>query len=483
MLRTIVESIADSVIVVTADGIIRYVNPAAEALFRRADRGLVGEPFAHPLKDSDIELPGAGDTSLTGEMRVVATEWEGQPAHVAIIRDITARQRLFLSERDLRVADRRSAIGHLAVNIAHEINNPTAFILANLSVMKDIAADFERLFKEARLSSALLDKYQIGQCLDDLREMLADNELGLSRIRSFVRELKGLSHDSPAVIEMVDLNQVITTACAMSQPCPGVELCTSLGDIPAIAGDRRKLTQLIWHLIDNAIHAVHDSERQTGLVELTSAVAGESVVVTVCDDGCGIPAEHIERIFEPFFIANPGKSGIGFGLPIALDIAGSHHGRIEVASQGNSGSSFRLTVPIETGLMLSDPRTSAAPGQVRARVLLVADDPSTGKHVGEYLGAMHDVIDPGSSQRALTHIGSDRDFDVVLCDASTLDGDVRALHAALSRQAPELATRMVFICSAASSRTKSFLESTRAMILEKPLSRMLLREVIERMSR
>jgi signal transduction histidine kinase len=373
LLHTIVDTIADSVVVVTRDGIIRYVNRAAETLFERAAGDLVGSEFGYSLQDSEIPLPGGqGEPGCTildhlgsglyrlAEMRVAQLEWQGQPAHVAIIRDISRRERLHAIERALLVANRRAAIAQLLSSVAHEINTPTAVIMTNLTVMKDILQDFENAFAEARISRKLLDKYQILQCFDDMREMLADNSQGLDRIRSFMREFKALCQPGRDVIDVIDVNEVVALSCDLfaHRDRQGIRLVRELGELPKIAANGLALMQIVAILLDNAARAIAVASEQgavqPGAIHVITCCDADAITVGIRDTGCGIAKEHVDTIFETLFMTGKKRRLMGIGLAIAHEIASSHGGRLEVTSQLGQGSEFRLIVPLDTGL---------APGQ------------------------------------------------------------------------------------------------------------------------
>jgi signal transduction histidine kinase len=373
LLHTIVDTMADSVVIVTRDGIIRYVNRAAETLFERAADDLVGREFGYSVQDSEIALPGAqgepGRQALghlgiglyrLAEMRVAHIEWQGQPAHVAIIRDISRRERLHAIERALLVADRRAAMAQLLSSIAHEINNPTAVLMTNLTVMKDILQDFENAFAEARISRKLLDKYQIPQSFDDMREILADNSQGLDRIRSFMREFKTLCQDGHHFIDMIDINEVVSLACDLfaRRDRQGIRLVSELGELPRVAANGLALMQIVAILLDNAAQAIavasEQGGSQPGTIDVNTWCDAGMITVAIRDTGCGIAGEHVDAILETLFMTGKGRRLMGMGLAVAQDIASSHGGRIEVTSQLGQGSEFRLIMPVDTGL---------APGQ------------------------------------------------------------------------------------------------------------------------
>lgn len=489
-LRNIVYSLADGVLVVDEDGTVRYMNPAAEMLLERSFGELVGSAFAHPLRDggaSEIEIPGKDGTDKAAEMRIARTRWDGRPAYVVSLRDVSARVRVADLHHRLLHADKRAAIARLSTSIAHEINNPAAFILANLAVMRDIADDFEAAFGEARIGRAILDKYQIAQSLEDLRDMVKDNETGIERIRSFVRELRSLAQEGGGSIVRVDLDEVVATACEVGAAIVGrrVELSHEPGDLPEIAADRFRLTQVVLNLILNAAEASAGSADGTpSLVKLVTSCDGDAVRIAVHDSGRGIPDEHQGKIFDPLFVSDPAEGTLGMGLAVSSEIVGDHGGRIEVSSKVGEGSRFEIILPLDTGLLPAEPDTDAAPGQVRARVLLVEDDALMRRSVRRMLEPYHDVVEAAGGAAALEMVAGDRDYDVVLCALSMADMDGPALLRSFQDSAPELAARVIFVGdSTLDPRVRRFVASSRVMVLEKPVSRTLLCDVIERWSR
>ncbi len=488
-MRTIVDNFPDGVVVVSDSSVVKYVNCAAEALFMRSRVEWIGCEFGYPLGDCEIQVSISNSETRVGEMRVRAIEWEGTPAHVVTIRDISERRRFAELERRLARADRRSSIGQLSASLAHEINNPTAFILANLTVMKEIIGDFETVFAAPRISRRLFEKYHLPQSLVDIREMLDDNALGLDRIRSFIREFKALSQETLEHVEMIDLNQVVATSAELVARRAGLcePLKLGLGEIPMVVGDRLRLTQIVVHLIENAVAAVRTSGVEVAAVatavEISTTHDLESVTVVVRDEGCGIPADNLRKIFEPLFTPNP-ERGIGLGLPVAAELASVHGGRIEVESKVGEGSWFRFILPRKSPLSLSEHTRGAAPGQVRARVLVIADDDGLGKEIVAMLGSAHDVMAGGASKDAFPRLDGDADYDVVLCDLTADSATVMRLHRELAERAPELAARFVFVAGDKPPESvERLVESARGRVVKKPLSGAILLDMVERMGR
>jgi signal transduction histidine kinase len=491
LVRGILDGLADGVVAVAGDGSIRFANRAAAALLGRPAPQLVGTRFTLPLAPaSEVPLPGRPATPVKPatpvtivSLRVEQAVAGGERLHLVTLRDVTSERRLDRLRREVMCANRRAAMVEVTRTIAHEIRNPAAFILANLAVMRDMFVDFEALFAEVRLSRAVLDKYRVRTTLDELREMVEDNVLGIDRMRSFLEEFRSMTQQQRRCHELVDLADVAATVCDIWTPwLPApIEIVRELAPVPAVIGDRLGLILLVESLLANAVDALAGAARP----RITVQTEGDEthVRVIVIDVGRGVPAEHRDKIFDPLFLPDPQEGALGVGLAVASDVASAHGGRIEVESAPGQGSRFTVILPRDTGLQL-DEHGTAGPGEVRARVLIVDDDRIMVRSLRRVLEGQNDVTSADGGANALELLARDKDYDVVLCALvmATMDGP--ELHAAMRERAPELASRMVFIGSSdASPRVRRFVESERVLVLEKPVEPELLLDVVERMSR
>jgi signal transduction histidine kinase/CheY-like chemotaxis protein len=489
--RDVLDGLPDGVVAVAGDGSIRFANRAAAALLGRTSADLVGTRFPLPLAPaSEVPLPARSSAPVRPSapptivsLRVAEAMAGGESLHLVTLRDVTSERRLDRLRREVLRANRRAAMVEVTRTIAHEIRNPAAFILANLAVMRDMFVEFEALFEEVRLSRAVLDKYRVRPTLDELREMVEDNVLGIDRMRSFLEEFRSMTQEQRRRHELVDLADVAATACELWTPwLPApIEIVRELVPVPAVVGDRVGLILVVESLLANAVDALAGAARPRITVRTEGDETGVRVVVI--DTGCGVPAEQLDKIFDPLFLPDPQEGALGVGLAVASDIASTHGGRIEVESAPGQGSRFTVILPRDTGLQLDDHGT-AGPGEVRGRVLIVDDDRVMVRSLRRVLEAQNDVTSADGGASALELLARDQDYDVVLCALSMAAMDGPELHAALRKRAPELASRMVFIGSSdASPRVRRFVESERVLVLEKPVEPELLLEVVERMSR
>jgi len=224
-----------------------------------------------------------------------------------------------------------AAIGELAANIAHEINNPLTSVLG--------------------FASYLVERIPAGQ---PLREELALIQEEAGRARDIVRDLLHFSRQREFVPKIMDLNVVLEQTLAMVRRqgvLDAVELREEYGtELPPVEVDATRIKQVFLNLINNAVFVMKNG----GTLTLRTSQDGDMVHVEVIDTGTGIAPEHVDRIFEPFFTTKPDVSGTGLGLSVSLGIVQSHGGTIEVRSEPGRGSTFTVKLPAKPGAVVSD---------------------------------------------------------------------------------------------------------------------------------
>lgn len=268
-------------------------------------------------------------------------------------------------------SEKLASLGQLAAGLAHEINNPIAYVTNNLAV----------LHRDVKALLPLLDRYRQGiadsrlQTTDcnDLRSAICklqsettrmEEEVdlaflqanlprlfeksleGLRRVRDIVKNLRDFARLDEAEFKDVDLNAgVESTAEILAHEIKkkSIQLRMALGEIPLVPCHPGKMNQVFLNVLLNAIQACAPG----GQVEVRSRVEpGEKVVVEFQDNGCGIRPEHLSRIFEPFFTTKPVGEGTGLGLSVSYGIVRDHGGAIEVESAVGKGSLFRIRLPL-----------------------------------------------------------------------------------------------------------------------------------------
>jgi signal transduction histidine kinase len=246
--------------------------------------------------------------------------------------------------RDLReVADLRNrlvtsgrlaAVGELAAGIAHEINNPTAYVHANLGQLRDAWAEIAK-----RLQSRGQDP-ELDALLSEGEELIDESLEGVKRTASIVQDVKGFAHRGAGVREAVDLNELLCEVLRMAKPQlrdrVAVEFC--LGENAGIRGVPQELKQLFLNLVLNANQAI----AETGEIRVTTFREDGHVMARIEDDGCGISPHDRERIFDPFFTTKPVGEGTGLGLAISYQIVQGHGAEVFVDSELDRGTAITV---------------------------------------------------------------------------------------------------------------------------------------------
>ena len=226
--------------------------------------------------------------------------------------------------------EKLSSLGLLAAGVAHEINNPMAFVTSNVRLLsRDLAAQRE-LPEELR------------EYVDDVLPATLD---GIRRVNAIVADLRRFARNDPEAPVEFDLNAEVSSALRLSQGerrgrCQ-VEL--ELGALRPIVGQPRQMGQVMLNLIMNAVQAV---PAQGGVVRVRTREEPGEAVVEVRDNGVGMTREVMGQLFQPFFTTKPVGEGTGLGLAVAYGIVTGHGGRIEVESEEGKGTCFTVRLPL-----------------------------------------------------------------------------------------------------------------------------------------
>ena len=259
----------------------------------------------------------------------------GEVGRFAVLTDRTASCR---SDRQLLQAHKLEALGILTAGIAHEVNNPLAFVRANLSGLEELGQGL----RDPTIRAALPPK--LAELASDAPELVAEAIEGVERIGRLVRRLRRFARGEGAATpyEPVDLREVAEKACALSSVgLPAGAIHRVLHPVPLVAGNEDELVQIAVNLLVNAIQA--SGGRPEIEVEVRSARGG--VTLAVRDRGEGIPAAALPRLFDPFFTTKPPGQGTGLGLSLSFDLARQHGGTLEGANRPGGGAEFELWIP------------------------------------------------------------------------------------------------------------------------------------------
>ncbi len=238
----------------------------------------------------------------------------------------------------LTVAERLASQGILAAGVAHEVNNPLTFVLANVDyALRQAAA--------VRAGTANQD------AIEEIIAALEDARVGCDRVAGVVTSLSALSLSGPETRKPVDLNGFVQRVVGLSRA--GLEKTGTLrfepGDAPSVSGDDRRLAHVLLNLLANAAHAVADRPDGPRTVVVRTFRREGSAVIEVSDAGPGMTAAELTRIFEPFYTTKASDKGTGLGLALSARIVRDHAGVIEVESTKGEGTTFRVVLPAAQG--------------------------------------------------------------------------------------------------------------------------------------
>jgi PAS domain S-box-containing protein len=252
-------------------------------------------------------------------------------------------------------SEKMASIGLLAAGVAHEINNPLAFISSNFGALERDAKDILKLISafegvegllpgDARAPVAFM-KQDIG--LDDIRQdldaLFAESREGLQRVKHIVQNLKDFSRPGGTEKEMADLEQGLdsTLNVAWNEIKYKADVVREYAGVPGLYCLPSQINQVFLNLLINAAHAIEDK----GTIVVRTGYDDKVVWVEIEDNGSGIAPAHLDHIFEPFFTTKPVGKGTGLGLSIVYGIVQGHQGTIDVKSEVGKGTVFRVALP------------------------------------------------------------------------------------------------------------------------------------------
>lgn len=442
-LKVTLQSMAEGVVTVDNEGVVRFINDSAAVLTGLSMAGAVGRPVAEvcglrhektgvPLASPDgraraenrvVELPPMTVlVQAAGGLRLV--EGRCAPLHdlggrtigaVLVLHDVTEQSRL---ENELQRASKLESVGVLAGGIAHDFNNILAIIMGNLTL-------------------ALLDE-RVRE--SPVARWLRDAERGAVRARDLTQQLLTFAKGGEPVRATVQLPDVVREAAefALHGSAVRCEFAISDGLWPADV-DKGQIGQVVQNLVINAVQAMpHGGVLRIALANETLAAgarpplpAGNYLKLTVADRGVGIRPEYLPRLFEPYFTTK--EQGVGLGLATVYSIIKKHQGLVTVESEVAVGTTFHLWMPASAAPVPPRPSTKSPFGELKGRVLFMDDE--------EHIRGMASVLLTRLGLEAVTAADGaeavrlfeqarteNRPFDVVVMDL-TVPGGMGGLQA------------------------------------------------------
>lgn len=247
------------------------------------------------------------------------------------------------SQAALAHAEKMASLGKLVAGVAHEINTPLGVLQSNTNTMARAAQKIGEWSAGQPVETAAALRRYIELMTSTAR--LAEG--ACERISSIVGNLKQFARLDEAEIQRAHVHEGLeSTLGVLHKEMQGIDVVRAYGEVPEMSCAPRELNQLWMHLLVNAIEAIGRAGRP-GRIRLETRVEDGCVQVAVEDNGCGIPADRLERIFDPGFTTKGVKVGTGLGLPICYQIVRAHGGRIDVESRAGEGSRFTVALPLE----------------------------------------------------------------------------------------------------------------------------------------
>ena len=388
---------------------------------------------------------------------------------VGVFQDVTERK--LLRERNAR-RDRLLTTGTLASGVGHEINNPLAYVSANV----EFAIDELTVLAGPSPDSQMLE----------VLEVLGEAREGAGRIQKIVLGLKAFAREEgPVAPTNVRAAVDVAIDMAVHELRGAATLVTEHALVPRVLADESRLSQVILSLLMNAAQAfvVRDPSRNRVTVR-TFATADGRVAVEVEDNGPGIEEDVLPRIYDPFFSTRSVGKGTGLGLAIAHAIVTAIGGEISCVTTVGAGTTFRVLLAVAPPVVTTA-SVPEMPARARRRgnVLVIDDEPALLRTIARALKGDHDVVAVGSPIDALRMLVEERrPFDLILCDLVMPLMTGMELYERVKSHDPALAARFVFVTGgAADEELRAFLASVPNERLEKPFVNESLRMLTRRL--
>jgi PAS domain S-box-containing protein len=337
--QSILRSITSGVLTVGPDGSVATANPAAERMLGMSEFEMVPRPIASlfqsdggisldvakvlagrlplAMREATLQMSHGREVHVqasTSRMRAVGGTVLGAVVTLEDVSDIKA-----LTAQLIR-ADRLAAMGELTAGVAHEVRNPLGVIRASVQLLDDAQVDHARIHEAAEVIKQEIDR--------------------LDRV---IKALLDFGRPSKPTLVKTDINSVLEDVVLFTNRFAkqhGVHIEERFDtELPDVFGDPDQLKQVFLNLVTNAVQAIGDGE---GLIVIETRAEGDYVETTVMDDGPGISAHDLPKVFDPFFTKR--AEGTGLGLTIVHRIIDEHEGHIEVESS-SAGTSFKVTLP------------------------------------------------------------------------------------------------------------------------------------------
>ncbi|HEX4824798.1 MAG TPA: ATP-binding protein [Candidatus Polarisedimenticolaceae bacterium] len=364
-------------------------------------------------------------------------------------------------------SEKLTAVGQLVAGVAHELNNPLTVVLGNAALLMERIKD------------------------EDLRRRLQTVVSAADSSRKIVQNLLAFARKRSPERSAMSLNEVVQQTIGLRAyhlRSEKIRVETELDpSLPKVSADVQQVQQVILNLLVNAEQAIEDAGRGDR-IKFSTKRDDERVVLTIEDNGPGMPPDVRNRIFEPFFTTKEVGRGTGLGLSICYGIISEHDGDIRVESEPGQFTRFTIALPLVAHVEAKPAEPSAAQVAEIAealRILVIDDDPTILDLVTAALdGSGATVSAARGGREAMGVLAKGERFDMILSDMRMPDVDGSGVYRYLKEHRPELVDKLVFATGdIANAKSVAFLESAGRPILTKPFSIAALRETVARVAK
>lgn len=428
------------------------------------NRVLVREEWPCQSKD--------GRTQVLSLSPSLIDENENFVSFLFIVADLTKIKEM---NQHLFQAEKLSSIGKMISGIAHEINNPLTGIIG---------------FSEILLAHSSLP--------ENIREnlMLIYNES--VRARKIVNDLLIFARRHSPEKKICAINDILAdvislTSCELERKCIKIDIYYERKIPLLVFGDRHQLHQVFMNMVNNAIDAMLEMKGERRVRVRTEWVKNRARVV-IADNGHGMDQKTLDRIFDPFFTTKDAGEGTGLGLSISYGIVKEHRGKIYVKSTPGNGTRFSIELPLAGKENAGTCKDNADAGtdkgtkekdslQVRLqgkKVLVVDDEEIIRRLLSSFLQRCGMVIE--TAENGLEGLNKIRacEYDLILSDFAMPEVDGKKIFEELSRTAPHLISRLVFMSGDVRDKARDFFDENNVECLQKPFELAMLTEMLER---
>ncbi|MEC4803191.1 MAG: PAS domain S-box protein [Jaaginema sp. PMC 1080.18] len=323
--------------------------------------------IAHKSDDGEVEFFSTIVRDIR-DRKAIETELRDQAQYLQNTLDKLTR-----TQTQLVQSEKMSSLGQLVAGVAHEINNPVNFIYGNLVHVQEYTEDFLEIlnaYQEYHPEvhpelEELIEEKDLEFLIEDLPKMLRSMYVGAERIREIVKSLRLFSRIDEMDVKAVNIHEGIDSTLMIlhnrikaKSDSPAIEIIKKYGDLPMVECYPGQLNQVFMNIISNAIDALEDCLQELPLAERqqaryfvsihTQKISDRQILITIEDNGKGIPLEAQKRLFDPFYTTKPVGKGTGLGLAISQQIIEEkHHGDLTCISAPGEGTKFAITLPLK----------------------------------------------------------------------------------------------------------------------------------------